>query len=73
MSPLRLIQGAFFGPETTRAMGLAYEEACAQLGSAETSVQEIIAKRIIEAAKVGERDVQKLVAYGLEGLDQAAS
>jgi len=54
-------------------MGLAYEEACAQLGSAETSVQEIIAKRIIEAAKVGERDVQKLVAYGLEGLDQAAS
>jgi len=69
MSPLRLIQGASFDPETTRVMGLAYEEACARLGSAERSIREAIAKRIIEAAKVGERDVQKLVAYGLEGLD----
>ena len=63
MSPLRLIQGAAFDPEATRLMGLAYETACVNVGTEEKSVRELIAKRIIEAAKSGERDVQRLASY----------
>ncbi len=65
MSPLRLIHGAAFDPETTRLLGLAYEKA---IGANEDhSFRELVAKRIIEAARRGERDIHKLAAYGLEG------
>jgi hypothetical protein len=72
MSPLRLIQGASFDPEETRLMGLAYEEACADLGSSDASTREFITRRIIEAAKRGERNVHALARYGREGFGEVA-
>ena len=70
MSPVRLIYGAAFDSDTTQLMASAYEKAVAGLD--EISHQEIVAKRIIEAAGRGERELEKLVAYGLGGLDWIA-
>ena len=61
--PLRLIQGASFDPATTQLMGLAYDRACEGV-SEERVVRELIARRIIEAAKRGERNLGKLIEYG---------
>ena len=50
-----------FGPETTAAMGNALEQACAVLGlSHDATAREVIADRIIELARRGERDATKL-------------
>lgn len=68
MSPLRLIRGASFDPETTRLMGLAYEKAT--VGLDEISDREIVAMRVIEAARSGERELDNLVAYALDGLNR---
>jgi hypothetical protein len=62
--PIRLIQGASFDSETTRLLGLAYERACESV-AADVTVREAVAKRIIEAARRGERDIEKLVEYAL--------
>jgi len=72
MSPIRLIHAAAFDPEITRIIGLAYEQECTSLASDDLSVRETIAKRIIEAARRGERDVENLAAYALEGLSGIA-
>jgi hypothetical protein len=69
--PIRLIQGASFDPETTRLLGLAYERASENVAPDRT-VREALAKRIIEAAKRGERDLEKLIEYGLARNDPAA-
>ena len=68
MPGLPLIEGASFDPETIRLMGLAYEQACLTLGADNVAARELVAKRIIEAARRGERDLTKLAAYGIEGL-----
>ena len=71
--PIRLIQGASFDPETTRLLRLAYERACESVAP-DVKVREAVAKRIIEAAKRGERDLEKLIEYGLgrnDGLPEA--
>ena len=71
--PIRLIQGASFDPETTRLLGLAYDRACKGVAPDQTA-RETLAKRIIEAAKRGERDLEKLIEYGLgrnDGLPEA--
>jgi hypothetical protein len=70
MSPLRLIRNAAFDPETTALMGLAYEKATS--GCTDNSARELMAKRIIEGARRGERDVEKLAAYGLQGIEGRA-
>jgi hypothetical protein len=59
-----------FDAETTRVMGEAYDAACGELGNGGTPalVKEVIAKRIIEAAKKGERDPQRLCAKALDAL-----
>jgi hypothetical protein len=62
--PIRLIQGASFDPETTRLLGLAYERACKNV-ALDMTVREALAKRIIEAAKRGEREIEGLIEYGL--------
>jgi hypothetical protein len=54
---IRLIQGASFDPETTRLLGLAYERACESVAP-DMTIREALAKRIIEAAKRGERPSQ---------------
>jgi hypothetical protein len=51
-----------FDEVLTRAMGVAFEYACAALGLADKSdpVTRLIASKIIKAAKAGERDPDKL-------------
>ena len=69
------IRDVWFDNAATSAMGEAFERACKSLrsfGSAVT-VHEIIAERIIEAAKNGERDTarlcqQALIPFGIEDL-----
>jgi len=67
----QLIQGASFDAETTRLLGLAYERACEGLAP-DVTVREAVAKRIIAAAKGGERDVERLINYGLGKDDMLA-
>ncbi|HEY7247820.1 MAG TPA: hypothetical protein VH678_28460 [Xanthobacteraceae bacterium] len=68
MRGLRLIEGAAFDPDTTELMGRAYEQSCRTLAVDNFAARELVATRIIEAARRGERDPDKLAAYGLEGL-----
>ena len=57
-----------FGPELTRIMGEAYDAARKQLHVGQPDiVYEIIAARIIAAAKKGERDPDKLCESALRG------
>ncbi len=62
--PIRLIQAAAFNPETTRLLGLAYDRACEFVAS-DLTVREALATRVIEAARQGERNIEKLIEYGL--------
>ncbi len=57
-----LIRAASFDPETTHAMGQAYDQACAGIDQGDVARRELIAKRIIEAARRGERDIARLAA-----------
>ena len=61
------IQDVAFDDKATLAMGLAFDQACKSLGDIGRSraAREIIAKRIIEAAKNGERDPARLYAEAL--------
>jgi hypothetical protein len=56
-----------YDPETLEALGKAYDRALASLHDAGQPhvVREVIAKRIIEAARKGERDPAKLCAVAL--------
>lgn len=72
MSIHQLIQDSAFDPETIAIMGRAYETARARLGPDQPRpVLETVAKRILEAARRGERDHDKLTAVALRGLDGA--
>ena len=62
--PVLLMQGASFDAETTRLLGLAYERACDGVPQ-DVTVREALAKRIIVAARRGERDLERLIKYGL--------
>jgi hypothetical protein len=69
------IQNVWFDDATTLAMGEAFDRACKTIrncGSVST-VREIIAKRIIDAAKNGERgparlQEQALIPFGIEDM-----
>jgi hypothetical protein len=63
---IQLIRAAAFDPETTHAMGQAYDQACAGIDQGDVAHRELVAKRIIEAARRGERDIARLAAYGGE-------
>jgi hypothetical protein len=67
MSSLRLIKGAAFDAETTHLLGLAYEKAID--GNKDPAFRELVAKRIIEAARRGERDINVLATFARDGLD----
>jgi hypothetical protein len=69
--------GAVFDDRVTQVMGEAFDSACHDTGQPPI-VYEVIAKRIIDAAKVGERDLVRLRNAGLTALgfnddDKAAS
>ncbi len=59
-----------FDDEVTHIMGLAFDAACAGLHERNLSqlVREVIAERIIEAAKRGERDPQRLCSVGIAAI-----
>jgi hypothetical protein len=69
------IQDVWFDDAATMAMGEAFDHACVTLHRFGISVtaRELIAKRIIEAAKNGERDParlcqQSLMPFGIEDM-----
>ena len=59
-----------FDDEVTHVMGLAFDAACAELHERNLLqlVREVIAERIIEAAKRGERDPQRLCSIALAAI-----
>jgi hypothetical protein len=61
---------AVFDDGMTRIIGEAFDEACKELHDTgqPAIVYEVIAKRIIEAAKIGERDPVRLRNAGLAAL-----
>lgn len=63
------IKDVFFDDETTRAMGLAFDQACGSLRplASTDKARSLIAKRIIDAAKNGERDPIRLRLRALMG------
>src|SRR5262249_6171256 len=56
-----------FDPETKRIMGVAFEMARAAIGCP-SGADAIIAKRIIELAKAGERNTERLSEFALDTL-----
>ncbi|MEA2938735.1 MAG: hypothetical protein QOC56_2239 [Alphaproteobacteria bacterium] len=62
-----LKSGSVFEPEATRAMSVAFDEVCRALGlNADAHAKETIALRIIELARRGERDPDRLRRVVLE-------
>ena len=63
------IQNVSFDDETMRVMGEAFDRVCDALGNfgEGVTVREIIAKRIIEVAKMGERDQSRLYRHAVDG------
>ncbi len=61
--------GFAFDDRVTQIMGEAFDGACKELHDTgqPAIVNEVIAKRIIEAAKRGERDLTRLCNAGLAG------
>jgi hypothetical protein len=63
------IQDVSFDDEATRVMGVAFDQACSSLRRhARTGkVRELLAKRIVEAARNGELDPARLYLQALVG------
>jgi hypothetical protein len=62
-------QPAVFDPETLSVMGVAYESALRAFPtSAPKNVREVIASRIIDGTRAGERDPDKLCQMALSAL-----
>jgi hypothetical protein len=70
MSPHRLIEGAAFEPEVIALMTRAYQDAVKRVGKGQPPlVLETLAKRIIEVAGSGERDLQKMIEHAVRGVE----
>jgi hypothetical protein len=70
MSPHRLIEGAAFEPEIIALLIRAYEAAVKRVGKGQPLVVlETLAKRIIEIAGSGERDLQKMIDHAVRGVE----
>ena len=70
LSVLRFIPMGVFDGATVRNIGRAFDLACKELNDAGQPdvVHEVMIKRIIAAARRGERDVKRLRDAGLTGL-----
>ena len=68
------IQNVWFDDAATLAMGEAFDQACKSLRNLGSAVPEIIANRIIAAAKNGERDPARLYEQALKvfGMDDTS-
>jgi hypothetical protein len=62
-------ENVFFDDQATHAMGAAFDEACSLLTrfASTDAVRDLIARRIIEAAKTGEREEASLRSQALFG------
>ena len=70
MSLHRLIEGAAFEPEVIALLIQAYEAAVKRMGKGQPPiVLETLAKRIIDVAGTGERDLQKMIDYAMRGVE----
>ena len=70
MSVARLFQDAGFGSETTHLMGVAFDRACRSLHDTgqPALIKEVLATRIIAAARRGVRDPRELCAEAIKSL-----
>jgi hypothetical protein len=66
--PQRFAEG--FDPDAVKAMMAAFDQACDRLGL-ERTLTERLAKAILEAARTGEREPDKLRAMALRSLARA--
>jgi hypothetical protein len=70
--PIRAyLEGFRFDPETVRLMGIAYEMALVALQRTDGNVnptRDTVAQKIIELAKAGERDPERLCGAALQAL-----
>ena len=69
-SIIPFIPHGVFDESATRAMGEAFDAACAELQDSNLSelMREIIAERIIQAAKRGERDPKRLCSIAIAAI-----
>jgi hypothetical protein len=64
-----MIQDVYFDDAATLAMGVAFDQACSSLRHLPSAdkVRDLLAKRIIQAAKNGERDPSRLHSQAILG------
>jgi hypothetical protein len=65
------VDRSVFDDSVTSVMGEAFDAACAELQDNNLSelVREIIAERIVEAARRGERDPQRLCSFAVAAMN----
>ena len=66
-----LVQDGVFDDAATFAMVIAFDQACRSLPHPcynDTAVRDIMAKKIVEAAKSGERDTETLMGQALRAV-----
>ena len=68
MASYRLLEGGAFDDRAIKAMTTAYEGALGELGLADRPLTELIARKIIEVAKAGERDPERLRELALKDI-----
>jgi hypothetical protein len=70
MPLIRLLQHSAFEPDRIEVMSAAFEQACRELGLAETEdpLREHVARKIIECAQTGERDRARLCDCALRAM-----
>ena len=66
---IQLFQEASFGPDMTRIMGEAFEQATRSLRDQSDLIKEVVAKRIIDATRRGIRNPRDLCQEATKGLD----
>jgi hypothetical protein len=66
----RLLQNSAFDPDTVKLLGAAFEEVCRTLGLAERndSLRDAVARKVIEIAQTGVRDLGQLREQTLAAL-----
>ena len=71
--PIRpFLNGERFDQETLRVLGVAFAQVCIALriGDCDDHVKQAIANRIIELAKIGERNPDRLCEHALKDIRQ---
>ena len=71
MSSIWALHNVVFDPDTVKVLTASYEQACRFAGNPSVPTKELFARRILQAAKRGERDVEKLTECALAGVGLA--